>query len=265
MNKYFAVFKTSFKQESKTITNSITSTISFFIIIFVFNELWGYIYGGSGVGTLINGYSLQTMLWYMVGAEVLMYAFNARHLTNDYGNDIKSGKIAYILNKPYSYYGYKIASTTGAFCWRLLFLIPASALIGFLIIGPIQNFSIAYVLPIIFTILFGTFINTIIYGTVGLLSFWIEESTPFSWIIQKFNMLFGLFFPPEFFPGWIQNIINYSPIFATVSGPSKLIANFSWELFAKVTASQLAYAIVFLIIGGIVYKLGTKKVTSNGG
>ena len=265
MNKYFAVFKTSFKQESKTIANTITATLSFFVIIFIFNELWGYIYGGSGVGSLINGYSLKMMMWYMVGAEILMYAFNARHVTNDYGRDIKTGRIAYILNKPYSYFGYRIATTTGAFSWKLIFLLPTSLIIGLIIVGPIENFSFLHLIPIIFSIYFATFVSAIMYGIIGLLSFWVEESTPFTWILQKFNMLLGLFFPPEFFPTWLQGFINYSPIFSTVAGPSKLLANFSWELFAQVTASQAVYCVVFLVLGSIIYKSGSRKVTNNGG
>lgn len=264
MSKYFAVFKTSFKQESKTLANTLCSVFALFVIIFIFNELWGFIYG-SGVSSTINGYTLKMMIWYMIGAEILMYTFNARHVTKDYANDIKSGKIAYQLNKPYSYFGYRVASTTGSFCWKFLFVFPAGILIGLILLGPIENFSIAYALPIIFSLFLGTFLNSIVYGIIGLLAFWIEESTPFTWILQKFNMLFGLFFPPEFFPTWLQPIITYSPIYATVSGPSKLLANFSWELFAKVITSQIAYSILFIAIGIIVYKSGSKKVTNNGG
>lgn len=264
MTKYTAVLKTSFKQESKTITNTIVSVVSFFVIIFIFNELWGFIYG-SGVGSTINGYSLKMMIWYMVAAEILMYAFNARTVTRSFSDDIKSGKIAYGLNKPYNYFLYQIANNTGAFCWKLLFLLPAGVIIGSLLLGTIENFSIAYVLPIIFSLFFATFLSALMYGLIGLLAFWVEEATPFAWILQKFNMLFGLFFPPEFFPAWLQPIITYSPVYACVSGPSKLLANFSWELFARVSITQMSYTVLFIALGLIIFKFGTRKVSNNGG
>lgn len=265
MNKYFSIFKTSFKQESKTLGNSITSVISFAVIIYIFKELWDFIYGGSGGGTLINGYSLKMMLWYMIMAEILMYALNGRATTRAFSADIKSGKIAYQLNKPYNYYSYQIASQSGLCVYKLCFLIPTAILMGLILVGPIENFKISFVLPILLSLILATLLLCVVYGIVGLLAFWIEESTPFTWIIQKFIMLFGLFFPPEFFPSWLQPFINYSPIYSMMSGPCKLLANFSWELFTKVAISQVFYLTIFLVIGMIVYKLGTKKVNMNGG
>ena len=265
MSKYLSIFKTSFRQESKTFANSITSVVSFAVIIYIFKELWKFIYGGSGGGTLINGYTLQMMLWYMIMAEVLMYAMNGRGTTRAFGNDIKSGRIAYLLNKPYNYYTYQIASQCGICAYKLCFLIPTAAVMGLLLLGPIQNFKFYYLFPILLCLVLATLLLCTVYGAVGLLSFWIEESTPFTWIIQKFVMLFGLFFPPEFFPIWLQPIINYSPVYAMMSGPCKLLANFSWELFGIVALSQTAYLILFLSIGLVIYKLGTKKVNMHGG
>ena len=265
MNKYFSIYKTSFKQESKTIANSLTSVVSFVVIIYIFQQLWQFIYGGSGGGTLINGYTIEMMIWYMIMAEILMYSVNARAVTRSFGTDIKSGKIAYQLNKPYNYYAYQVSSQLGEIVWKLLFLVPTGLIMGLVLLGPIQNFSILYVVPILVSLMLAVFLTCIIYGTVGLLSFWIEESTPFTWIIQKFQMLFGLFFPPEFFPTWLQPFINYSPVYAMMSGPCKLLANFSWELFLQVSVSQVAYITTFVAIGLLIYQFGTKKVNVHGG
>ena len=265
MNKYLSIFKTSFKQETKTLANSITSVISFAVIIYIFKELWTFIYGKNGGGTLINGYNLNMMIWYMIMAEVLMYCLNGRNVTRAFSADIKSGKIAYQLNKPYNYYSYQVASQCAVSANKLCFLVPTAIAMGLVLVGPISNFNVSYIAPLLLSLILSTLLLCIIYGAVGLLSFWIEESTPFTWIIQKFLMLFGLFFPPEFFPTWLQPIIEYSPVYAIMSGPCKLVANFSWELFAKVTISQTAYLILFLVIGLSIYKSGTKKVNMHGG
>lgn len=265
MNKYLIIFKTSFKQESKTIGNALTSVVSFIVIIYIFHQLWSFIYGGNGGGNLINGYSLNMMIWYMIMAEIMMYSVNARGTTRAFSSDIKSGKIAYQLNKPYNYYFYQVFSQTGLVCWKLLFLLPTALITGLIILGPIENFRIAYVLPILFSLILALLLTCIIYGTVGILSFWVEESSPFTWIVQKFQMLFGLFFPPEFFPIWLQPIISYSPVYAMMSGPCKLMANFSYDLFFKVLISQSIYIFIFVAIGLLLYKKGTKKVNVNGG
>ena len=263
MRKYLTVFKTSLKQESKTITNSLVSVVSFAVIIFIFNELWGFIYG-HGASPIINGYTMEMMIWYLIVAEVLMYAYNRRAVTRAFSADIKSGRIAYQLNKPYNYYGYQISNQCGQFIWKLLFLLPSAIIVGLLLLGPIPNFNILYIFPIFLSIILACILACMIYGMIGLLCFWIEESTPFTWILEKFVMLFGLFFPPEFFPAWIQPFIEYSPIYALMSGPSKLAANFSWDLFAKVSISQIVYIAISLVVGLIIYKSGTKKVNING-
>lgn len=264
MNKYWSIYKTSFRQESKTIGNSLTSVVSFVVIIYIFHELWQFIYSDGG-GTLINGYSVNMMIWYMIMAEVLMYAVNARGVTRAFGGDIKSGKIAYQLNKPYNYFAYQVCSQAGAFMWKLIFLVPTGIIMGVILLGGIPNFSIVYVAPLALSLLLAVLLTCIIYGVVGLLSFWIEEATPFAWIVQKFQMLFGLFFPPEFFPTWLQPVIGYSPVYAMMSGPCKLMANFSWEVFMQVSISQVIYIAVFIILGAVLYKFGTKKVNVNGG
>ena len=265
MNKYFSIYRTSLRQESKTMANSLTSVVSFAVIIYIFQQLWLFIYGGNGGGTLIHGYTVEMMIWYMIMAEVLMYAVNSRAVTREFGKDIKSGKIAYQLNKPYNYYSYQICSQAGAFTWKLVFLVPAAIAMGLLLLGPITNFSVSYVFPLLASLLLAVLLTCIIYGTVGLLSFWIEEATPFTWIIQKFQMLFGLFFPPEFFPLWLQPIIEYSPVYAMMSGPCKLMASFSWDLFLEVSLSQIVYILIFVSLGSLIYKLGTKKVNVHGG
>lgn len=265
MNKYFSIYNTSFRQESKTIANSLVSVVSFIVIIYIFQQLWQFIYGGNGGGTLLNGYTLQMMIWYMIMAEILMYSVNARGTTRAFSNDIKSGKIAYQLNKPYNYYFYQVSSSMGQIMWKLIFLVPTATIMGLILLGPISGFSAMYVVPILVSLLLAVILTCVIYGAVGLLAFWIEEATPFTWIVQKFQMLLGLFFPPEFFPAWLQPIINYSPVYAMMSGPCKLLANFSWELFLRVSVSQVAWLTIFIGLGLILYKFGTKKVNVHGG
>ena len=104
-----------------------------------------------------------------------------------------------------------------------------------------------------------------LHGIVGLISFWVEDAEPFNWIVIKFFMLFGLLFPLEFFPEFIQPIIMYSPIYSVFSGPAKLVASFSWDLFIKVLLSQVIWSVILLVIGVLVYKKGVKKVNVNGG
>lgn len=265
MKKYLNIFKTSFKQESKTVSNSLLSVLSFVVIIYIFMQLWSFIYGDNGGGALINGYTLPMMLWYLIAAELLTYTVNGRRTTKAFGADIKSGKIAYQLNKPYNYYLYQVFSQFGEIFWKLIFLVPTGIGIGLILLGPIEGFSVAFILPLLLSLFLAVLLTCIIYGAIGLLSFWIEEATPFTWIVSKMQLLLGVFFPPEFFPAWLQPIITYSPVYAMVSGPAKLLASFDWNLFLTVSISQIAYIALFIALGALLFKSGTKKVNVHGG
>ena len=264
MNKYLAIFNTSIKQEKKTMSDTLIAMFSFFVIIIIFNQLWRYIYT-NGISQTINGYDLDMMIWYLIMAEILTYCLSSRSVTKVFASDIKSGKIAYSLNKPYKYYIYQVFSTLAYSVWKMLFMIPAGLICGYILLGEKQNFEFYYIFPLVLVIFLACLLGVVIYGIIGLIAFWIEEPTPFTWIVQKFVLLLGLFFPPEFFPSWLQPFIVYSPIYSLMSGPCKLLANFSWELFGQVLLSQSFYLITLFIVGLIVYNFGTRKVNINGG
>ena len=162
MNKYLSIYRTSFKQESKTYANSLTSVVSFVVIIYILQQLWQFIYGKNGGGTLIHGYTVQMMIWYMIMAEVLMYAVNSRGVTRSFASDIKSGKIAYQLNKPYNYYAYQVCSQMGEIVWKLIFLVPTGIVMGLVLLGPIPNFSVWYVIPLIISLLLAILLTCVI-------------------------------------------------------------------------------------------------------
>jgi len=264
MNKYLQIFATSFKQESKTIANTLISAGSFIVIMFIFYQLWGYIYGESGSGQLISGYSLQMMIWYLVGTELVMYVVNSRRVTNQFSADIKSGRLAYQLNKPYNYFFYMVFSTMGQVTFKFIFLLPITMLFGIILVG-LPSYNLAYLILIFFSIFLAIFTISLIYGVIGLLAFWVEEATPFTWIVNKFFMILGMFFPPELFPSWLQPAIIYSPVYATLSGPCKLLADFSWNNFLNVSLSQIAWGGFFVLLGILLFNKGTKKVNINGG
>jgi len=75
----------------------------------------------------------------------------------------------------------------------------------------------------------------------------------------------GMFFPVDFFPTWLQPVIKYSPIYSLMSGPASLVAQFSWENFGRVIMAQSVWLVVILCLGLLVFKIGKRRVASNGG
>ena len=265
MTKYLNIFKTSIKQEKDTVLDALMRAVSFFIIIFIFVQLWSFIYGEGGTQSVINGYNLKQMIWYLIITELVFLTPRPNMILRSISDEIKSGSIAYKLNRPYNFYFYNITTFMGKSCFLLMFMLPCALVMGFCFVGSVSTFNFYQILPNIVSILLSILLILVLHSILGLLCFWIEDATPFAWILQKFLMLFGLFFPLEFFPKWLQPFVAYSPIYSIYSGPAKLVANFSWELFLQVFASQVVWIIVLLALGVLIYNLGKRRVNVNGG
>src|SRR5574344_996641 len=112
MRKYLYIFKSELMSNFQYVFNILSGFIGYLVMMFIFLNLWQYIY--SDPNELINGYSMNQMIWYVIFAEVLYMSISGRKLSRKISNDVKSGNIAYNINKPYSYIGYIISNTMGS-------------------------------------------------------------------------------------------------------------------------------------------------------
>lgn len=108
-------------------------------------------------------------------------------------------------------------------------------------------------------------INSILRIAISIISFWIEDSTPFHWVYDKMILVIGTLFPIEMFPEFIRPIIKCTPIFVVTYGPAKLLINFSKAAFIQIFIAQILYLSLSIFIIGILYNRGMKKLNVNGG
>lgn len=245
------------------IMNIIMGFLMFFIIIFVFMNLWQYIYSDSD--KLISGYSLGQMIWYVILTEIIWMGTRNGAIVLQISDDIKSGSIAYLINKPYHYVIYMIVRNLGEILIKFLLYLTVGLIMGHIMIGSIPGFNLLY-MPLIFIVfIFGTLINIFLSMSISLLSFWIEDAAPFHWIYVKMILILGIVFPVEMFPGWAQPIIKCTPIYVITYGPVRLIINFEAELFLSVLLAQIIYLVTSFSILMCLYQKGVKKIYVNGG
>ena len=91
MRKYAFIIKTQVMSNLQYVFNLIFNYISYFIILFIFFNIWQYIYSDST--NLINGYNLNQMTWYVVITEIIWMTLNGRKFCIQISNDVKSGNI----------------------------------------------------------------------------------------------------------------------------------------------------------------------------
>ena len=262
MKKYIYVYKATLIENLQYIMNILLGFISFFIILFVFLNLWEYIYSGSAS---ISGYSMNQMVWYVIITEIMWFGTRNRTLTNQISSDIKSGTIAYGINKPYNYMLYIVSKHLGEITIKFFLFLTAGIFLGFLFVGNLENFHMRYLLLLGAVIFLGIMINSFIRIGISILSFWIEDSGPFHWVYDKLIIVVGTLFPIEVFPLWVQPFIKLTPIFVVTYGPAKLVIDFSMDMFFKVFVNQLIYLAVTTCILAWLFRRGVKKLNVNGG
>ena len=263
MRKYFFIFKSEIMSHFQYVGNVFIGFIGYAIHIFIFLNLWKYIY--SDPNELINGYSMNQMIWYVIITEIVWSLSNSRIFLRKIVEDVKSGNIAYNMNKPYSYIGYVLSDKLGSsFITGIVYAI-LGMLLGYLFMGSFPSLNILQIFLVIISCVLAIIISVLIVTTIGLLSFFIEDSNPFYWLYSKLILIVGVIFPIEYFPKAIQPILNYSPVYVISYAPAKLFVDFSYKIFFTALVSQIIYLFIAYFLCRYIYKKGEKKLNVNGG
>ena len=263
MRKYLFIIKTQIISNLQYVFNTLFGFISYFILLYILFNLWRYLY--SDPSEIINGYSMSQMVWYVIITEILWMTLGGRKLCKKISNDVKSGNVTYNINKPYNYVGYCLSTHLGDVFIKGIANFILSMLTGLLFLKSFPNITIISFIITIITCIFATIISTLLITTIGLISFFIEDSGPFYWIYSKFILVLGTIFPIEYFPAFIGKILTYSPIYVVSYGPAKLFVDFSYENAIKIILAQIVYVFIAYFLCSIIYKKGVKRINVNGG
>ncbi len=261
--KYAVIYKSVLLESLQYAANMVMGFFAYFIFIFIFVKLWGYIY--QTPGELIAGYTKEQMIWYVMMTEMIWFGSNAASVAREVSGSIRGGNIAYLMNRPYHYTLYVLTKYTGEWSVRLPMYALFAVVIGTVMVGPLPRFSLAAVPAMVLCVVLGLTINAVFKMCISLLSFWIEDATPFQWLYDKLILVVGTMFPVEIFPIALQPLFKLTPIYTVCYGPAKLIVDFSLEKCVEILAAQAVY----LAAGGalmlLIYKKGVKKLYVNGG
>ena len=263
MKKYLYIYKSEVMTSLGYTFDTIIGFIGYVIMIFIFLNLWNYIY--SDPSELINGFSMSDMIWYVIVTEILWSSMGARKLCKNIANDVKSGNITYNLNKPYSYIQYILYNHLGHITVKFILITILGMILGLIFLGTFPNLNILSFLAVILSCILATIVNILLTSCIGLLSFYIEDSNPIFWMYSKMILVFGTIFPVEFFPKTIQKFLNFSPVYAINYAPAKLFVKFSPELFINVLVIQIIYILIGALLAHFIYKKGVRKLNVNGG
>jgi ABC-2 type transport system permease protein len=262
MKKYLFITKMVILEKMQYVFNMLGSLISYAILIFIFLNLWKYMYSDTD---LIAGYSLKQMSWYLAITEITWFAIRPKKMRRELTEDIKSGKIAYNINKPFHYIWYLLSKYVGETIVSIVVYGISGIIISLIIIGIPDFFTLESIPFILVSLILSSLVTALLYILISLLAFWVEDNDPFFWIYEKFVLIVGIMFPIELFPSYLQPIIKYSPIYSTTYAPTKMFVDFSVEEFLNIIVFQIGYLLILGILCFLVYGKGVKRLSVNGG
>ncbi len=232
------------------------------LLVFVFIQLWDTMYGVLGVPT-VGGFTVAQMVWYFAFAEAIV--LSAPRLANRIDQEVKSGDVAYRLNKPYNYVLYLAADYTGERLVRFVINLAIGTGLCLLLVGPI-GFAAAGI-PATLVLVAGAWaLDFLVTAGLGLLAFWVEDTYAFILIYSRLLLLLGgTLLPIQVFPGWLRPVAEWLPFGYMVYGPARSWVAFDPAFFADMLLRQ---GVTFVLLGGVValiYRAGTRRLNLNGG
>lgn len=260
--KYLAVFRINLQDYFSYRFEFFGRFVFLAIILFVYAQLWQNGLTSTGVKSL-GGYSFASLIWYVTIAEIL--ALSMVKVYEDMDLEIKSGSIAYLLNKPMNYVGYYFAK----FLAQTLPALAMNTIVGF---GLAWFFAGAIAISlesIAFLVITGFFCFVLIFllsFLMGLFAFWTEDVRAFGFFHQKAMYVFGgLVIPLELFPGWLKTIADVLPFKYTLYAAANLFVFPSFQKFLAIVTMQLFWFVVLSVIVWIVFLRGRRKISIMGG
>ena len=263
MKKYTVIYRSVLMENLQYTANVAMGFVSYFVFIFIFIQLWNYIYDDPR--QLIAGYTKEQMIWYVMITETLWFGTRAAAVSSQAATDIRGGNIAYQINKPYHYALYLLSRYTGEWSVRLPMYALLSAVTGLVLVGGLPGFGILTFLSVIPSVVLGITIHAVFKLSISFFSFWIEDSNPFQWLYDKLLLVVGTLFPVEIFPKALQPLFRLTPVYTVCYGPAKLIVDFSVEKWVEILVAQLFYLAAGCALMFFIYGKGVKRLYVNGG
>lgn len=260
--KYVEVARTTLRSQWTYLAEQLLSRFFLVIIMFVFVQLWRVTYATQGA-TLIEGYTLAEMIWYLVATEAITLSLPPIHSTLQ--QEVQGGDLAIRLNKPYSYLLFHYSSTLGDSLVRLATALAVGGLVSYLLVG---GFAFRWEgLPVLLLVYLTTQALHFAYNAaIGLAAFWMEDVSGLYFIFDRLKwVLGGMLLPIDVFPNGLRQFAEVLPFRYMYYGPARLFIKFSWAGAVDLLAQQALWLLVFWLFCWGLYRLGVRKVDINGG
>ncbi|GCE13764.1 ABC transporter permease [Tengunoibacter tsumagoiensis] len=262
MRKYLAVLQVSIANNIAYVTEVFFRALFLFVLVFILSQLWQTTYTLRHA-TLLNGFSIRDMIWYLLAAETIALSMPA--LTKRIDLEVRSGQLAYQLIRPSNYLLYNFAHYLGERLVRLTMNSVVGVILALFIAG-VPHLTWAGLLAWPVAVFLAICIEFVAYFCIGLLAFWTEETQSFTLIFSRLTLVLGgVLAPLDVFPEPFRYIARLLPFSTILYGPARTLVHFDLTQFYWLLVQQLITLGVGIIILMAVYRIALRRVTVNGG
>jgi ABC-2 type transport system permease protein len=225
--------------------------------------LWGAIYGDH---PNLAGLSVAQMTSY-VAIAWMSRAFYFNHIDQEIAQDVREGKVAIEMIRPYNYLSVKTAQALGEGIFRMIFFaLPGMVLVSLFLPLSFPPGLSAWGLYLA-SLFLAFIINTEINLLTGVLTFFLFRNEGMMQAKRVVvDLLSGLILPISFFPLWAQTAMGWLPFQAINYYPSMIFTGaIQSDRALWVIGMQAIWVVIILIPISLLWQRARRKLIVQGG
>ncbi len=262
MRKYVWVGLTSARSNIAYLTEVVSRSIFLGIILYIFLQLWKLTFRETGAAQL-GGLTLAQMMWYLTMTEAL--TLSRSRVTDEIDSDVRTGALAIQLIRPLSYPLYRLWTNLGERTVKFIFNLLVGAVVVTLFVGGIP-FTPGGLLMFLLTLPIAFVVDFLGLFLIGLGAFWLEDTSGIWLIYSRVTMILGgMLIPLELFPDWLQPIVRALPFSSVVYGPARMFVHPEASFLIDLLVRQGIALCIYAALVAIIYLIGVKRISANGG
>jgi ABC-2 type transport system permease protein len=263
MAKYIEMIRIRFLMMLAYRTNYYSGILIYTINIGAYYFLWTAIYGEK---ESIQGLSVAQMTSY-VAVAWMARAFYFNNIDREIATEIREGRVAVELIRPYNYLGMKVMQGLGEGVFRFAFFSVPGMVIVALLFSLTVTTKIDTWLFFLVSLVFSFIINTQINLITGMMTFFLFNNDGFMYAKRVLIDLFsGLLLPISFYPLWAQDVMRFFPFQAISYIPSMIFSEgIKGDAIWSAIFFQAGWAIVLLLPIIVMWHMARKRLIVQGG
>lgn len=259
IQKYLTVLKFSFLHTLLNYKALVGLSIFLLTCLIIFAHLWKVAAAKIGAIHL----DPDQLFWYIAFNEWVLVSLPDAQ--DDIEEDLRTGRLAYLLPRPISYLGSTFVEGLGVLAARLVVL-------GFVtfVFTWVRAEGVPFGWGAFFTMIgigvIAGCVGVVFKMVIGISAFWVQQVDPFHWVWEKLLFtLGGLMLPLIVYPKWLQKIARFTPFPAILGDRSSLAIHFNWGDLVSLTSALLFWGALGSCCLLLLYRKGLRIVNVEGG